>query len=155
MMELFLELDLSEIENWSRSKESELPSRAYQLTFDSTDDVRKAMMDTTPVRCGFNKNSHVADVISWNYGIAYSDAPYYPIIIKGRGPVVAYGVRTYLGVSVGTRKALKIRTNCGGGFIFRKSVGPAKANDYRPRAVQRANSDIQRHVSEFEKWYVT
>jgi hypothetical protein len=143
-MEMWMELDLGEIEQWSKSKESELPGRAYRLTFDSTNDVRNAMMDTTPVRCGFNKNSHVADVISWNYGIAYSDAPYYPYIILGRGPVVAVNAR-----------ALAIRTNCGGGVIFRKSAGPAKANDYRPRAVQRAQSDIQRHGTEFEKWYVT
>lgn len=143
-MDLWVELDLSEVERWSKSKESELPGRAYRLTFDATNDVRNAMVDTGPVRCGFNKNSHVADVISWNYGIAYSDAPYYPIIIEGRGPVVAVNAR-----------ALAIRTNCGGGVIFRKSAGPAKANDYRPRAIQRAQSDIQRHGSEFEKWYVT
>lgn len=143
-MELIFELDPDEIVKWEQSKQQELPQRAYRLTFDVTNDVRNGMIDEGPVRCGFNKNSHVADIISWNYGLAYSDAPYYPTIIKGRGPVVA--VRA---------KALAIRTSCHGGVIFRKRAGPAKANDYRPRAIQKAQSDMKSHMEDFAKWYAT
>lgn len=154
-MELTFELDPNEILKWSQSKQSELPQRAYRLTFDVSNDLRNGMMDTTPVRCGFNKNSHVADVVSWDRGLVYSDAPYYPYIIKGRGPITAKQ-DTYLGTNIGRPHALRFRIGgkCSGGtFIYRKSVGPMKANDYRPRAIQKAQGDIKGHLDEFAAWY--
>lgn len=136
-------------------KTAEFHKRIQRLTFDNTNAVRNAMIDTTPVVSGFNKNSHVADMVSWDTGLAYSDAPYYPYIIKGRGPVVAHGRNTYLGKDIGTRSALRFKPKGSSTYIFRKSVGPAKANDYRRKAMARAKPRIDKNVADFVKWATT
>ena len=57
----------------------------------------------------------------------YSKEPYTQWVIRGRGPVVAIRAR-----------ALRFEPGPpGSGFIFRKRVGPAKANPFQARAFAR------------------
>lgn len=51
-------------------------------------------------------------------------APYATYVIHGRGPVVA-------------KRAKALRFWAGGAWRFRRSVGPAKANDYMSRGMDR------------------
>jgi len=55
-----------------------------------------------------------------------SAAPYTGWVIRGRGPVYARRA-----------KALRFQPVYGGPFIFRRSVGPAKANPFHRRAFAR------------------
>ena len=65
--------------------------------------------------------------------VLYSAAPYTDLVLRGRGPVEAKHA-----------KALRFEPGPpGSGFIFRKRVGPAKANDFVGRVVGRAGGEMQ------------
>lgn len=60
-----------------------------------------------------------------------SEAPYTHYVIRGRGPVVAIHA-----------KALRFEPGPpGSGFIFRKRVGPAKANPFQARAMAKIEKE--------------
>lgn len=63
-----------------------------------------------------------------------SEAPYTELVIRGRGPVVAKRA-----------KALRFEPGPpGSGFIFRKRVGPAKANPFQKRAFAKLQDEPMR-----------
>jgi phage gpG-like protein len=84
----------------------------------------------TPVKTGTLRRSITSNPVTPTLGVVGTNVPYAKWVHNGRGPITA-----------GPGKML--RFEIGGTVLFRKSVGPAKANPFMRRAMQSQRGAIR------------
>jgi hypothetical protein len=84
----------------------------------------------TPVKTGTLRRSITSNPVTPTLGVVGTNVPYAKWVHNGRGPITA-----------GPGKML--RFEIGGTVLFRKSVGPAKANPFMKRAMQSQRGAIR------------
>jgi len=95
--------------------------------------VHRAVQHEAPVRTGRLRREVYARREGRNRIVVGSAAPYTKYVVRGRGPVVA-------------RPGKVLRFTIGGTVLFRKRVGPAKANNFIDRGGRRALWEIEREL---------
>ncbi len=102
--------------------------------------VVEVMREEAPVRTGYLRDHILFHTVREGRETELrvtSKAPYTIYVIRGRGPVVA-----------GPGRVLRFEPGPpGSGFIFRKRVGPAKANPFQARAMRRLGREPELTVA--------
>jgi hypothetical protein len=156
MVEVTINMNVAGIANRLKSKSSQIDGQINLFHEDllriAQDWVRReAPRRTGRLRTDITKQKSGTQGKVFNLG---KQAPYFRWVIDGRRGFCAYGEQTYLGKSIGTKKALRFKSKSGQ-WIIRRCVGPAKPNPYYDKAIPKMRGQMMARVQRFGKWLET
>ena len=141
MVEFNIVIDDHGLSNAFQRKANETTSQFNMLTRDLVNIAQRWVQKEAPRKTG-NLKSSVKKTVTGNTGLIWvskSQAKYADAVLEGRK-----------GIKAKKGKALRFVIN--GQVIFRRSVGPAKANPFVDRAATTMKGEINQRVAMFQRW---